>query len=155
MSLSIRVATEADMPLLAEMNKHLFEDAGSQNPMSVAALMERLAAWHASKDWHVVVFMSGDMDVGYAVFSTRPDLYQPEIPFVYVRQFYIDRPWRRRGFGREAFALLARAHFPGRSKITIDTLATDPNATAFWAALGFAPYSMTMMLHRTAEPDAG
>ncbi len=155
MSLTIRAATEIDLPLLAEMNKRLFEDAGSQNPMPVAVLAERLAAWYAGTEWRVVVFASGDAAVGYAVFSSRPDLYQPEIPFVYVRQFYIDRVWRRRGLGREAFALLARAYFPGRCKITIDTLATDPNATAFWAALGFAPYSMTMMLHRAAEPDAG
>lgn len=151
MSLSIRAATEADLLLLAEMNKRLFEDAGSQNPMPVAALAERLAAWHAGTEWHIAVFVSGDATVGYAVFSTRPDLYQPEIPFVYVRQFYIDRAWRRQGLGREAFAALARAYFPGRCKVTIDTLATDPNATAFWSALGFAPYSMTMMLHRAEE----
>jgi GNAT superfamily N-acetyltransferase len=151
MSLSVRAATQADIPVLARMNKRLFEDAGSQNPMSVEALGERFAGWLAAAEWTVVLFSLADTDVGYAAFSSRPDLYEPEIPFIYVRQFYIDRAWRRRGVGRAAFAALTRARFPARCKITIDTLATDTNAPAFWSALGFAPYSMTMMLQYQAE----
>ncbi len=55
MSLSIRTATEADAPLLARMNKHLFEDAGSQNPMSVAALQDRMETWLAAKEWNITL----------------------------------------------------------------------------------------------------
>ncbi len=42
MSLEIRAATELDLALLARMNKHLIEDEGSRNPMSVELILFRL-----------------------------------------------------------------------------------------------------------------
>jgi GNAT superfamily N-acetyltransferase len=147
MPLAIRPATDTDIPLLGQMNRHLFEDAGSHNPMSVAELQERMTHWLRSDDWHIATFAENDATVGYAVFQIRPDSYDPAVEFAYVRQFYIEREWRRKGFGRAAFDLLTRTHFRPPCKVVIDALATDPNATAFWAALGFAPYSITMMLH--------
>ena len=97
--------------------------------------------------------MHDDAVIGYAVFSARPDSYQPEIAFVYIKQFFIEREWRRKGLGRKAFAALARAYFPSQSKVVIDALSTDPTATAFWAALGFHPYSITMMLHYHSDHE--
>ncbi len=151
MSFDIRMATEEDLPLLAQMNKHLFEDAGSHNPMSVDALRDRMATWLAADEWKIIVLAQEETIFGYMVYQVRPDSYEPEIAFVYVRQYFIERNWRRKGLGRAAFDALARAYFPARSKVVIDALASDPNATAFWAALGFQPYSVTMMLHRTGE----
>lgn len=41
MALAIRVATEADLPLLARMNRHLIEDEDSRNRMFLGALAAR------------------------------------------------------------------------------------------------------------------
>lgn len=147
MSLDIRAATETDLPRLAEMNKHLFEDAGSHNPMTVEALHERMAAWLASGEWNLVVVTQDAQVFGYAVYQTRPDAYEPTITFVYIRQFFIDRDWRRKGLGRSVFDTLLQTHFPEQCKVVIDALADDRNAQAFWSSLSFEPYSVTMMLH--------
>ncbi len=146
MPFDIRAATEADLPLLAQMNKHLFEDAGSHNPMSIDDLRDRMATWLTANEWKIMMLAQGGAVFGYMVYQVRPDSYEPETAFVYVRQFFIERDWRRKGLGRTTFEAIARAHFPAQSKVVIDALASDPNATAFWAALGFEPYSVTMML---------
>ncbi len=140
-----REATIADAALLATMNKHLFEDAESPNPMSTEELSARLATWIADEAWRVVVFLREAAPIGYAVFSLRPDLYDPETAFVYVRQFYIDRPWRGTGYGTAAYRALEADYFPPLRKVTLDVFPHNTRAIHFWASLGFATYTMTLM----------
>ena len=45
MSLVVRPANEADLLLLAQMNKRLIEDEGSRNPMSLDQLADRMRGW--------------------------------------------------------------------------------------------------------------
>ena len=42
MDLTLRQAERADLPLLAQMNKHLIEDEGSANLMTVGELERRM-----------------------------------------------------------------------------------------------------------------
>ena len=50
MKITAHSATEADLPLLAEMNRRLIEDEGSENPMTVAELQQRMRAWCGRMD---------------------------------------------------------------------------------------------------------
>jgi len=43
--MTFRFATQADCPLLAELNHQLIRDEGHRNRMSVAELEQRLSGW--------------------------------------------------------------------------------------------------------------
>lgn len=45
MTLSLRSATEADVEMLAKMNKQLIEDEGHRNPMTISELAARIREW--------------------------------------------------------------------------------------------------------------
>ena len=98
MRLSIRSVTQADLPLLAEMNKRLIEDEGSCNPMTIEELQQRMSKWLA-EDWDVRLFIDDgkELIIGYAVYQFRSDDYHPETRIVYLRQLYLERVMRSQG----------------------------------------------------------
>ena len=149
MSLLIRPANEADLPLLAQMNRRLIEDEGSRNPMSLDQLADRMRGWLLG-DWELKLFATDDRVVGYAVYQLRRDEYFPEQTIVYLRQFYIEREMRGQGQGTAAFRALATEHFPPDSRVVIDALASNPRGYGFWRHVGFEPYCTTMHLRNEA-----
>ena len=149
MSLLIRSANEADLPLLAQMNKRLIEDEGSRNPMSLNELAERMRAWLLG-DWQVKLFATDTGIAGYAVYQTRRDEYFPDQTIVYLRQFYIEREMRGQGLGTMAFRALATEDFPPGCRVVIDVLASNPRGDDFWRHVGFQPYCTTMHLQTHA-----
>jgi GNAT superfamily N-acetyltransferase len=149
MSLLIRPANEADLPLLAQMNKRLIEDEGSRNPMSIDRLADRMRGWLLG-DWQVKLFATDAGVVGYAVYQPRRDEYFPDQTIVHLRQFYIERETRGQGLGTAAFRALAAEHFPPDCRVVIDALASNPRGYDFWRHVGFEPYCTTMHLRNEA-----
>jgi GNAT superfamily N-acetyltransferase len=143
MTLAIRAATDDDLTLLARMNKHLIEDEGSRNPMSIEQLRQRMRGWLGG-DWKIDLFVEEDAVVGYAVYQFRQDEYLPDKTIVYLRQMYIERDQRSRGLGSRAFELLTQTRIPADCPIVIDVLATNPRGAKFWSQVGFQPYCTTM-----------
>ncbi len=143
--LSIRAATETDLPTLARMNKCLIEDEGSRNPMSIAELQNRMDEWLRG-EWRVDLFTEADTVVGYAVYQFRRDAYEPDEVVVYLRQLYIERDKRSKGLGSRAIKLLAQTHFPPGCRIEVDVLASNPRVAKFWSQVGFQPYCTTLWL---------
>lgn len=143
MDLILRPATLADSPLLAEMNRQLADDERSRNNMTVAALAVRMEKW-LSEDWQAVLFEQQSQIVGYALFQVGADYYDPAIPEVHLRQFFIARQHRRQGLGGQAFRLLVSTVFPAGSQIHLDVLATNPGGQRFWESVGFQQYSTAM-----------
>lgn len=122
------------------MNQQLIVDEGHSNPMTRVQLEERMRGWIAG-EYCAVVFERDARVVAYA-------LYRVDERGVHVRQFFVQRDQRRVGIGREAFALLRSAVVPGQ-RVAIEVLIDNHPARAFWQALGFKPYAMTM--ERTAD----
>ena len=149
MSLLIRPANEADLPLRAQMNRRLIEDEGSRNPMSLDQLADRMRGWLLG-DWELKLFATDDRVVGYAVYQLRRDEYFPEQTIVYLRQFYIEREMRGQGLGTAAYRALAAEHFPPGCRVVIDALASNPRGYDFWRHVGFEPYCTTMHLRNEA-----
>ena len=124
-----RIAAKDDLLLLADLNRQLIEDEGHSDPMSVAELEDRLRAWLV-RTYTAVLFNNDGSVVGYA-------LYRTDNTGIFLRQFFICRDARRKGFGREAMDLLCRRVWPAGALVTLEALSANQAAIDFWRALGF------------------
>ncbi len=137
-----RTASEGDLPLLAELNQQLIHDEGYPNPMSVAELEYRMRAW-LIRAYTAVLFLNDGKVVGYA-------LYRNGDRGIFLRQFFIYRAERRKGFGRAAMALLLGRIWPDGAAVSLEALCANTAAIAFWRAVGFEDYALTL---RRRAPD--
>jgi len=151
MSIELRKATINDISALAEMNRQLIEDERSRNPLNVRQLELRMQSW-LDGSWSAIMIYKNDNLIGYLLYQQRTDDFYPDQRIIFVRQFFVQRTYRRRGIGREAFEQIADQFFPSDARVTLDVLATNPEALRFWEDIGFTPYATT--LHRQASKDA-
>ncbi len=114
------------------MNKQLIEDEGHRNAMDLADLQKRMAGWVDSVEYTVQIFEADSTTVGYCVYKDAED-------HIYLRQFFIGREFRRRGFGTAALARLAQI-WPGR-RLRLDVLSGNETGIQFWQASGFSEYA--------------
>ncbi|MGJ3241059.1 MAG: GNAT family N-acetyltransferase, partial [Anaerolineae bacterium] len=72
------------------------------------------------------------------------DEYYPYKDSIYIRQFFIQPRYRRRGIGQVAFERIVEAYFEDDEALSLDVLESNPEAKAFWSKLGFKVYHTTM-----------
>jgi GNAT superfamily N-acetyltransferase len=132
-----RHAGPADARLLAELNHQLIADEGHRNAMDVHQLEQRMSGWLAG-EYRAVVFSQGADVIAYALY--RDD----ESGRVHLRQFFVVRHLRRRGFGREALGLFRSAVAPRDRRIVLEVLTGNRAGRAFWEASGFREYAVTL-----------
>ncbi len=130
-----RKATDDDLDLLAEWNRQLIAYEGHRNPMTVSELRNRMSAW-LSRSYRAVIF-SGDEDLAYA-------LYRETETEIHLRQFFVRRDRRRQGIGRAAMHLLLTGIWPATKRRTVDVLTANSDAVAFWRAVGYRDYCLTL-----------
>ncbi|MBT3272198.1 MAG: GNAT family N-acetyltransferase [Spirochaetales bacterium] len=130
----IKNAAKTDVPLLARMNKGLIDDEKSENEMTLRELEERM---HDFVDGPYQAFLILDENrvAGYMLVRT-------DTTPVYLRQFYIERHFRRRGIGTAAFSRLRSVL--AADIIDVDVLTNNACGKAFWKSLGFLPISIQM-----------
>ncbi len=134
----IKKCVEEDIRVLADMNKMLIEDEGSDNPMNISQLEERMKGF-LEGEYDAYFFIEKDTIVGYALVRHTSD------PF-YLRQFFICRDQRMNHYGTRAFRLLM--DYLNIAIIDIDVL-TDNNAgMAFWKSCGFEERYVGMRLKK-------
>lgn len=134
-----RLARKSDLSLLAELNLQLIHDEGHGNPMSVAELQDRMRAWLA-RTYTAVLFLNESTIVAYA-------LYRTDNTGIFLRQFFVCRSERRKGFGRTAMALLCKRIWPAGAMVTLEALSANRAAIDFWHAVGFEDYAVTLRRH--------
>jgi predicted acetyltransferase len=61
---------------------------------------------------------------------------------VYLRQFFVVRPRRREGLGRQAMEELFHL-WPRYKRWTVSVLVKNIAAVAFWRAMGYTDYDLT------------
>lgn len=147
MSIKLRKATINDITALAEMNKQLIRDERSRHSMNVNQLELRMQSW-LDGDWSAIMIYKNNDLIGYLLYQQRSDDYDPDQRIIFVRQFFVQRTYRRRGIGREAFEAIAAQFFPSDAQVSLDVLSTNPEALHFWEDLGFSRYAT--ILHRQA-----
>jgi RimJ/RimL family protein N-acetyltransferase len=143
MSLTLRPATLMDLPLLVQMNQHLIQDEGSSNPMNTEQLESRMRRWF--NHWQIELFTLGTIIVGYTIYRLKKNESDGK-ETIYIRHYYIERDYRRQGFGKEGLQLLKKERFSNHTQIYLEVLWHNQRGRDFWNSLGFSPYSVTMKL---------
>jgi GNAT superfamily N-acetyltransferase len=142
--LMLRRATINDAPLLAPMNKRLIEDEGSTNPMSLPQLESRLRQWLAA-EWRGELFLHDTTIVGYAIYRLQRNEFDNR-ETVYIRHYFIERDYRRLGYGRAGLEQLRTERFPKNVTVYLEVLTHNTRGRQFWQSMGFEEYSVTMRL---------
>lgn len=135
-----RSAEAIDVPSLAAMNQELIADEGHRNRMGIEQLRARMEGWLSSSKYRAALFERDGEAVAYVLY--RND----EQGRVHLRQFFVARAFRRQGVGREAFHLFRSEVIPPSSHVVLEVLTTNANARAFWKAVGFHEYAITLEL---------
>ena len=135
MTISIRLATLADIEELAAMNNQLIEDEKHDNPMTIPQLKERMEGFLAGDYEAILCTDDRGKTVGYALINKA-------VKPLYLRQFFICRDERRKGHGRQFFYGLLE--YLDVDTIDIEVLAWNASGKAFWENLNFQPRSICM-----------
>jgi len=144
-ALRIDRADISDAPLLATLNAQLDEDEPHPYPLAMSALAARMAGWIGTGEYHVLLFRRGDRVAGYCAWRL-------EDRGTYLRHFFICRDQRREGLGRAAMALLCREVFPKGHPVQIEAAVWNTGAIAFWRAIGFRDFGLSMELKAGVAP---
>jgi ribosomal protein S18 acetylase RimI-like enzyme len=140
--LVLRPATLADAEALGRLNQDLIRDEGPRTRMSLAELTERMRNWLAYEGYEALLGFDGDAVVAYVLWRDLPDS-------VYLRQIYVQREYRRQGTARQLMLTLFEC-WPDK-RLTVDVLAGNARALAFWRRMGYQDYAV--MLERLPVDD--
>ena len=144
-ALRIDKARGTEVDLLAQLNRQLDEDEPHPHPLPLSALSERMARWIGEGEYEVLLFRSGERVIGYAAWRV-------EDRGAYLRHFLICRDQRRQGWGRAAMQLLRREVFPKDRPVQIETVIGNKAGIAFWHAIGFEEFGLSMELKAGEAP---
>ena len=120
--MNIRKCDLKDVENLAILNKQLIDDENSNNSMNIKELEERMKSFLLT-DYQAYFFEVDDNIVGYALVKTT-------CAPMYLRQFLIDRKYRKQHYGTEAFHSLIR--YLGVDNIDIEVLSWNEAGKHFW-----------------------
>lgn len=136
-------AGSSDLDLLAEWNRQLIQDEGHRNRMSVSELRERMRQWLCG-EYRAIIFTVDAEPLAYA-------LYKENESEIYLRQFFVRRDRRREGIGRAAISWLRSEIWPTHKRMLVEVLAANPDGTAFWRAVGYRDYCITLEIMPPSE----
>ena len=125
--MTIQKCTINDCKYLAELNKELINAEGSDNPMTVEELEERMKDF-LQTFYEAFFFIEQNTVVGYA-------LVKIDCKPLYLRQFMIIHEYRRRHYGEQAFRMLLS--YLKTDFIDIEVLSNNDRGIQFWEKLGF------------------
>ena len=150
----LRPAREDDVETLATLNRQLLEDEGHPGKASLGELMVRHREWLATGEWTQDILDVDGHAVGYIVHAPNPHPLDPSIPERFIRQFCIDRRFRRNGLGRDGFDLFMEHRVEPGGRVTLDVLESNPAGRAFWESVGCRPFFSRMEVQRDPNPTS-
>jgi len=137
MTVVYRPASLADLELLTGFNAGLQRDQGSPQPLAEAAIHQRMADWLRRAEYQAILAERGGQPLGYA-------LYRLEDQLIFLRHLYVAPEARRQGLGRAFYHHLRDERWPAGWPVQLNVLAGNSRGQAFWTALGFETYSLTL-----------
>ncbi len=128
MSISLRPATAADKPVIANLIQFYLYDMTEFMPFPVGS-DGRFEYDFLDRFWrHPYLIMSGDEVAGFALVVDQCPL-TGRVPCWFMAEFFVLRAYRKRGVGRRAVNLALAAH-PGAWHIAVPH--ANRAAWAFW-----------------------
>jgi GNAT superfamily N-acetyltransferase len=118
------------------MNQELIQDEGHRNKMTLAELEQRMSDF-LQNEYDVVIASFRQNDIGYALYKQDPE-------WLYLRQIFVIKTMRRKGFGRKFIEWLKNNPWRDCKRIRTDVLVGNVTGIAFWKALVFKEYCITM-----------
>jgi len=118
------------------MNARLIRDERARTDLDRAGLESRMRGW-LDDAYSAVLFERETRPVAYA-------LYREDAHGVYLRQFFVQPEERRCGLGRAAVEALRADVWPQGARITLEVLRHNADGLAFWRAIGFTEYAITL-----------
>ncbi|MCQ2503438.1 MAG: GNAT family N-acetyltransferase [Saccharofermentans sp.] len=134
----IKKCTIKDVKRLAELNKQLIEDEKSDNKMNLYELEVRMRSF-LEQDYCAYYFMEDANIIGYALVNINVDP-------LYLRQFLIERAYRRNHYGKRAVDLLLQELKV--DSLDIEVLSWNEVGMKFWEDCGFIERSRYMRLSK-------
>lgn len=125
--MQLQKCTMADVPKLALLNKQLIDDEKSDNPMNISELESRMNGF-LETDYSAYFFIEDSQIIGYALIRNTSNP-------VYLRQFLIDRNYRKQHYGAQAFRMLLQ--YLDIKEIDLEVLPWNKKGLAFWKHCGF------------------
>ena len=95
-------------------------------------------------DYTAILFQEDSKPIAYALFREQPQE-------IYLRQFFVVRNRRRQGIGRMAMQILLSKIWPKGKRLTVEVLAANTAAVAFWRAIGYSDYALTLEIMPKAK----
>ena len=136
-ALSFRRATATDVPQVAALNQQLQVDEAHRNRMELSRLEPRTARWLQQEGYEAILFERDGETAGYALYRREEDRF-------YLKQFFVCRECRRQGVGGAAMDWLIKNVWHELPAVYLDVLVTNAAGIAFWRAVGFEDYCITM-----------
>ena len=134
--MTIKKCSIEDIDKLTELNKQLIEDENSDNNMNLEELKSRMSMF-LQTDYYAYFFLEDNKVVGYALVNNNS---KP----MYLRQFLIERTYRRRHLGCQAIELLIKEL--AVSEIDTEVLSWNETGLKFWEDCGFVERSRYLRL---------
>lgn len=130
----IQTCSIKDVSELALLNKQLIEDEKSDNAMNINELERRMKEF-LETDYSAYFFVEDSQIIGYALVRNTSNP-------VYLRQFLIDRNYRKRHYGTQAFQMLLK--YLDIKEIDLEVLPWNKSGLAFWKHCGFGETCIAM-----------
>ncbi len=132
--LHLREGTNEDLDLLANLNKELVEDEKQDNKLDITQLKERMRSFMQAGHKYFIFEITPRI-IGYCLVDITRDP-------VYLKQFFICRGERLKGFGQACFQKLFEKL--NVNSIDAEVLAWNTRGIKFWKSLGFQDRSIYM-----------
>ena len=142
--LVFRIATLADVSLLASMNERLMRDEGNRSRLTRQSLELRMSRW-LSGDYRAAIFSLNREPIGYALWKPQPD-------HVHLRQYYVKPVFRRKGYGKAGIELLMNNVWGEFARVRLEVLVGNEAGLRFWRSIGFEDYCVTMEFQMGDHP---
>ncbi len=88
-------------------------------------------------EYQAVLFEEDDLAFGYVLFKRESE-------HIYLRQLYVESKHRRKGVGKAAMQWLSANPWKNFKRLRLDVLVGNKAGIAFWKAVGFSEYCLTM-----------
>ena len=154
MTISIRIASDADVDAIVSLNRDVQQLHAELEPSFFKSNTdnEEVAAFFAAKlalpENHIRLADSGDGPNGYVWFEVQE---RPETPLtlerkrIYIHHLSVQTSARRRGIASTLLRQIeAEALAGGITSIALDTWTANGSARSFFEACGFAPFNLTL-----------